>query len=181
MGKYYEIKVTIKDSHPLTWRRLRIPGNITFNELAAIIEISFEWSGYHLYEFEIGATLRKKGIFISVKDEDDWYIERGTLDSNKEKISKYFNKYKRLKFVYDFGDNWVHNIIIEKEVNERLEKPVCIKARNGAYPEDCGGVYGYEREYPNDDGREELDLDFINSELEDYKEFAKVLYDREIF
>ena len=38
MDKYYEIKVTIRESHPLTWRRLRIPANITFNDLAAIIE-----------------------------------------------------------------------------------------------------------------------------------------------
>ncbi len=25
MDKYYEIKVTIRESHPPTWRRLRIP------------------------------------------------------------------------------------------------------------------------------------------------------------
>jgi len=54
MDKYYEIKVTIRKSHPLTWRRLRIPANITFNDLAAIIETAFEWCGYHLYEFEVG-------------------------------------------------------------------------------------------------------------------------------
>ena len=43
MNKYYEIKVIIRESHPPTWRRLRIPANITFNDLAAIIEIAFEW------------------------------------------------------------------------------------------------------------------------------------------
>ena len=37
--KYDEIKVIIKESHPIIWRRLRIPANITFNELVAIIEI----------------------------------------------------------------------------------------------------------------------------------------------
>ena len=43
-----------------------------------------------------------------------------------------------MKFVYDFGDNWVHDIIIEKEINEKIEYPLCIKAKSGAYPEDCG-------------------------------------------
>lgn len=184
MDKYYEIKVTIRESHPPTWRRLRIPANITFNDLAAIIEIAFEWCGYHLYEFEVGATLHEMGQFIGVPTEDEYGIEsiRGkTLDSGKEKIDKYFKKYKKMKFVYDFGDNWVHDIIIEKEIDEKIENPICIKAKSGAYPEDCGGTWGYEEYYPNNEGREELDIDFINDELEGYKDFAKDLYDREMF
>ena len=184
MNKYYEIKVTIRGSHPPTWRRLRIPANITFNELASIIEIAFEWCGYHLYEFEVGATLHEMGTFISIPSEEDWDIDsiRGeTLDSNKEKISKYFNKYKRLKFIYDFGDDWVHDIIIEKEVNEELENPICIKARMGAYPEDCGGVYGYEEYYEDKEERLEPDIETINYDLEDYKDFAEQIYNREMF
>ncbi len=183
MEKYYEIKVTIRESHPPTWRRLRIPSNITFNDLAAIIEIAFEWCGYHLYEFEVGATLHEMGQFIAVPEEEYGIenIRRKTLDSEKEKIDKYFKKYKRMKFVYDFGDNWVHEIIIEKEINKKLEHPLCIKAKSGAYPEDCGGTYGYEEYYPNDEGREELDMDFINDELKDYKDFAKQLYNIEMF
>lgn len=97
MDKYYEIKVTIRESHPLTWRRLRIPANITFNDLAAIIEIAFEWCGYHLYEFEVGATLHEMGQFIGVPTEDEYGIEsiRGkTLDSGKEKIDKYLKNIK---------------------------------------------------------------------------------------
>ena len=78
-------------------------------------------------------------------------------------------------------DNWVHDIIIEKEINEEIEYPLCIKAKSGAYPEDCGGTYGYEEYYPEDEGREELDMDFINDELEEYKDFAKKLYEREMF
>ena len=141
MNKYYEIKVTIRESHPPTWRRLRIPANITFNDLATIIEIAFGWCGYHLYEFEIGATLHEMGQFIAVPAEDEYGIEeiRGkTLDSGKEKIDEYFKKYKRMKFTYDFGDNWVHDIIIEKEINEKIEYPLCVKAKSGAYPEECG-------------------------------------------
>ena len=91
MEKYYEIKVTIRESHPPTWRRLRIPADITFNDLAAIIEIAFEWCGYHLYEFEVGSTLHEMGQFIGVPMEDEYDIEsiRGkTLDSGKERIDK---------------------------------------------------------------------------------------------
>lgn len=31
----------------------------------------------------------------------------------------------------------MHDIIIEKEIDEKLEYPLCIKAKSGAYPEDC--------------------------------------------
>ena len=103
------------------------------------------------------------------------------LDSRKEKIDKYFKEYKRMKFVYDFGDGWVHDVIVEKEINEKLENPICIKAKSGAYPEDCGGTCGYEEYYPHDEGREELDIDFINDELEGYKDFAEDLYNRDMF
>lgn len=184
MDKYYEIKVTIRNSHPLTWRRLKIPADITFNDLAAIIEIAFEWCGYHLYEFEVGATLYRPGQFIGVPTEYDCDLEivKGKkLDSGKEKIDKYLSEYKRMKFVYDFGDDWLHDIVIEKEINEKLVNPICVKAKSGAYPEDCGGIWGYEEYYPNDEGREELDIDFINNELEGYKDFAKEIYDREMF
>lgn len=182
--KSYEIKVTIRDSHPPTWRRLKIPSEITFNDLAAIIEIAFEWCGYHLYEFEVGATLHEMGTFISVPSEDDYDMEsiRGkTLDAGKEKIDSYFKQYKRMKFVYDFGDDWVHDIVIEKELEEEIENPICIKAKMGAYPEDCGGTYGYEEYYEEDDGREEIDIPWINEQLEDYQDFAKQIYDRNMF
>ena len=58
---------------------------------------------------------------------------------------------------------------------------MCIEAKSGAYPEDCGGTYGYEKYYSNDEGREELNLDFINDELKEYKDFAKQLYERDMF
>lgn len=172
------------ESYPPALRRLIIPENVTFNDLAAIIEIAFEWCDHHLYEFEVGATLHELGQFIGVLTEDEYAIEsirEKTLDSEKEKIDKYFKKYKKIKFVYDFVDNWVHDIIIEKEIDEKIENPICIKAKSGAYPEDCGGTCGYDDYYPNDEGREYLDIDFINDELEGYKNFAKDLYDREMF
>ena len=63
----------------------------------------------------------------------------------------------------------------------KIEYPLCVKVKSGAYPEDCGRTYGYERYYPNDEGREEFDMDFINDELEKYKDLTKQLYDRETF
>ena len=52
---------------------IEIPEGITFHELNAIIQLAFDWCGYHLYNFEVGATLHEDGIFIKLPElKDDW-------------------------------------------------------------------------------------------------------------
>lgn len=197
---YYEIKVSIKDTHPPVWRRLQIPEGITFHELNAIIQLAFDWCGYHAYSFEVGATLYGMGIYIELPDIDDGWGDYEIKNSKKEKIDKYFKAYKRMKYTYDFGDDWIHDIIIEKIVESdiKLIKPICIKAKMASLPEDCGGPWGYEelldilsdekherykemREWVDGgftiwhDDREYVDIEKINISLEDYKEHAKFL------
>ena len=198
--KYYEIKVSIRDTHPPVWRRLQIPEGITFHELNAIIQLAFDWCGYHAYNFEVGATLHDMGMFIELPELDDGWGDYETKNSKKEKIDKYFKEYKRMKYTYDFGDDWIHDIIIEKtiETDNKLTKPICIKAKMADLPEDCGGPYGYEelldilsdknnerynemREWVDGgftnwyDDREYVDIEDINMNLEDYKEHAEFL------
>lgn len=202
--KYYEVKISIRDTHPPVWRRLQIPSGITFHELSAIIQLAFDWGGYHAYNFEIGSTLHDLGISIELPG-DDFFGYSDTKNSLKEKIDNYLENYSRMKYIYDFGDNWVHDIVIEKivETDKKLAKPVCIKAKMASIPDDCGGPYGYEelleilsdknnkrykemREWVDDwvinwnDDREYVDLDEINKKLETYKNYAKFLLDGEI-
>ena len=198
--KYYEIKVSIRDTHPPVWRRLQIPSGITFHELNAIIQLAFDWCGYHMYEFEIGATLHEEGQLIGIPDEDSGWYGHEIKDAKKIKIDKYFKEYKKMKYTYDFGDNWIHDITIEKviETDIKLQNPICIKAKMADLPEDCGGSWGYEElleildnpkheryqemkdwlenGYSNwNDDRTFVDLEQINMRLEDYKEHAKFL------
>ncbi|MDD3225884.1 MAG: plasmid pRiA4b ORF-3 family protein, partial [Clostridium sp.] len=50
--KAYQIKIELIDSKPLIWRRVIIPADVTFKRLHDTIQISMDWSDYHLYEFE---------------------------------------------------------------------------------------------------------------------------------
>lgn len=64
----------------------------------------------------------------------------------KSKMSELFIKEKqRAKYVYDFGDNWEHTIIVEKISGEKVaeENPVCLAGERACPPEDCGSVSGY--------------------------------------
>lgn len=198
--KYYEIKVSIRDTHPPVWRRLQIPEGITFHEFNAILQLAFDWCGYHAYDFEVGATLQEEGIFIELPELDSGWFSHEIRNSKKEKIDKYFKEYKKMKYTYDFGDNWIHDITIEKiiETDIKLINPICIKAKMADLPEDCGGPWGYEDlleilENPKNERYEEMrdwvdngfsawyedrtyvDIEEINMRLEDYKAHAKFL------
>ena len=192
--KSYIIKVTIKNTHPPVWRRLQIPAGITFHELNAIIQLAFNWSGYHLYSFEIGNLLIE--IPDDIYDDFDYKV----INSKRTKVDKYFDEIEKLEYTYDFGDNWIDNIQIENvaESEEKLKNPVCLKAKMASLPEDCGGPWGYEDlldviNNPKDeryqdmkdwleqgysvwyDDRTYVDLNRINRELEAYKDHAKFI------
>ncbi|HZB50435.1 MAG TPA: plasmid pRiA4b ORF-3 family protein, partial [Mycobacteriales bacterium] len=50
----------------------------------------------------------------------------------------------RLRYEYDFGDSWEHDIVVEKVLpGERSTAAVCVGGRRAGPPEDCGGVWGY--------------------------------------
>ena len=52
---------------------------------------------------------------------------------------------QQLEYTYDFGDDWVHKITIEKVLEKDLKQPypACIKDKGACPPEDCGGPWGY--------------------------------------
>ena len=143
--KGYQIKVTL-DVYPKIWRRLQIPSNITFRELALILNTAIGWEGYHLSGFRIGKGENK--IFVEdypeEKEEQREYKKEGVLDSQKIKIDEYFAEHKKFIYIYDFGDNWHHEILLEKVLEDYKNKYAqVVTYRGNCPPEDCGGFDGY--------------------------------------
>lgn len=50
--KAYQLKIAIKNSKPLVWKRCRVPAGITFSQLAPILEVVTETEENARYEFE---------------------------------------------------------------------------------------------------------------------------------
>ncbi|MFR5634627.1 MAG: IS1096 element passenger TnpR family protein [Monoglobales bacterium] len=50
--KAYQLKIAIKNSKPLVWKRCRVPAGITFSQLAPILEVVTETEENAWYEFE---------------------------------------------------------------------------------------------------------------------------------
>lgn len=72
----------------------------------------------------------------------------GPMDAKKLTLEKLLNQTgtRTIQYVYDFGDDWDHNIRIER-VNEAMPGmtyPRLLKAAGACPPEDVGGAWGYE-------------------------------------
>ncbi len=142
MAKILQLKITLKDIEPKIWRRFLVSDFWTFDKLHRIIQKVMGWENYHLFEFKFGN--------IRVLPPDEGYLEENELDPKKIKIERYVDKEKqKFEYIYDFGDSWEHEVIVEKITEDKIEDvdkyPKCIEGERACPPEDCGGIGGYER------------------------------------
>jgi len=135
----YQIKVTLRYSHPSIWRRILVPGSTTLLKLHDIIQIVMGWENAHLHMFRIAG-------FVHDDPMNDVYGEMGAADEANLKLSQLaHHEGQRFTYEYDFGDSWEHTLVVEKIMSgqERLPHPICLKGKHACPPEDVGGVWGY--------------------------------------
>ncbi len=143
MGNIFQLKMSLMDIKPKIWRRFFVNSNISFHKLHEIIQKVMGWDNYHLYSFSINR------IRIELPDEEG-YSEYSSENSRKVKLNEYIKGEKqKINYLYDFGDSWEHEIIVEKILDSLPENvvhiPYCIDGERACPPEDCGGIGGYER------------------------------------
>ena len=140
MENIIQLKITLKGSKPPIWRRVLVKKDVAFDVLHHVIQICMGWQNYHLYEFETEKYL------ISEHDEEDYaYKDRKKLLESMTTKLVYVLTDKKFIYIYDFGDGWQHEILIEKflPVDKKIKYPVCIAGKMHCPPEDCGGIGGY--------------------------------------
>lgn len=138
----YQFKIQLKDvTKPAVWRRVVVPENLTFDEFHLVIQVLFGWSNHHLYQFS--PTGYGSYPVIAIPSKED--LEKPDMNSMKTKLNKIFTQEKQtFNYIYDFGDDWSHKIVLEKLVPDDIKHPVCLSGIGACPTEDCGGVWGYE-------------------------------------
>ncbi len=133
----YELKVTLEGMDPPIWRRFRVPCQITLADLHLVLQAVMGWENDHLYEFEVG----KRRFGELSRDGDNRREDAGRIQLRDVAA----RKGARLPYLYDFGDSWQHELIVEKTACPDAEpgKAVCIAGERACPPEDCGGIWGY--------------------------------------
>jgi hypothetical protein len=135
----YQLKVTLSDIRPPIWRRLEVRSDLTLARLHDAIQDAMGWTDSHLHQFEC------EGELFGIPSDDDW----GDIQSERRvRVGELLQHPKQqLEYVYDFGDNWRHRVVLEKVLpapaGKKASEPRCTGGRRACPPEDCGGVPGY--------------------------------------
>lgn len=175
----YQFKIKIKGiTKPPVWRRIQISENSSFYDLHIAIQLAFEWYNAHLFQF----SPQGYGSYpqISLKMDEEFSMASGeVIDADEAKLSDFFHSEKqRFTYIYDFGDDWFHDILLEKILDKTLLFPLLIAGKGQCPPEDCGGIWAYENlkevlADPEDPEYEELSewVDLEEGELWDPNKF----------
>jgi Plasmid pRiA4b ORF-3-like protein len=130
--------VTLRDVTPPIWRRIRVASVLTVRDLHHVLQIAVGWSDSHLHEFEIEG--KRYGIPDRADDRS-----RSPLDEQDYRLGALLRKGMRLRYLYDLGDEWWHDVIVEDTASPPPDAPKaeCLGGERACPPEDCHGPLGY--------------------------------------
>ena len=127
------------------------------------------WDGGHLHMFS--DSIAQYGP--DGEDEDEFLLADVLVEPGD-----------RLRYTYDFGDDWDHDIRLEKVLPPDADPPatavpVCLAGKGACPPEDCGGAWGYAElketiADPSDEEHEGM-LEWLG--LEDPSDFDPAAFD----
>jgi hypothetical protein len=175
----YQLKVTLYRSDPSIWRRILIPVHLYyhFQELRQILLVAMGWEDDHLTLFELSQEeLQIPGAPPHAGHQT--LRQSNDLADNRTFINELLHEKQKFTFVYDFGDDWQHHVIVEKIVTDyENEYPQVIAYEGNCPPEDVGGIAAYTMllqalENPDDPVNEEM-VEWIaewmeNEEINEY-------------
>lgn len=139
--RIFQIQIALKGFRPKIWRRILVPENVLLSDFHKIIQTTMGWTNSHLHNFVKG-----KIRYAPRMEENPLWGFNNEVNYKRIKISDLLRVEKdTIIYRYDFGDNWTHNIVLEKILpyDDRLVYPICVKGNMNCPPEDCGGVHGY--------------------------------------
>ena len=132
-----QLRIRLLDVRPPIWRRVLVPATITLDRLHAVVQEAMGWSDMHLHEFQLG---RERWGDVDIEDDGG-----RLLDEFDVRLRSIAARGDRLRYVYDLGDDWHHEIAVEGEVDGIAGElyPLCVDGAGACPPEDSGGTAGY--------------------------------------
>lgn len=135
------IRISLRGTQPEIWRILDVPLSSTLLSLHELIQIAMGWTGTHHFAFNIGN--KRYGI----PDPRDVSGNRRILKASSLQLHVLIARgLGRFSYTYDFGDDWVHDVMIEtcRSGKDDIDYPVFVSGAGRCPPEDVGGLSGFE-------------------------------------
>ncbi|MGE0256818.1 MAG: plasmid pRiA4b ORF-3 family protein [Alphaproteobacteria bacterium] len=134
-----QLRITLLDVSPPVWRRVLVPASLTLRRLHETIQGAMGWLDRHLYAFRVGE--HRYG------EPDVYGLDTEISDAANTKLATLVERgVDRFEYLYDFGDDWRHAIVIEsvRPAEPGIDYPVFVDGARRCPPEDCGGPLGYQ-------------------------------------
>src|SRR5437868_7181264 len=130
------LRIEIKYIEPLIWRRVAVRTSMNLKALHRVIQAAVGWLDCHLWEFTFGESR------YGMPDPDRPHVKNGTTTRLATILASGTSEFL---YVYDFGDNWEHRIVVEGISIAKADKkyPQFLGGERRCPPEDCGGPPGY--------------------------------------
>jgi hypothetical protein len=134
------IRIVLEDIEPPVWRRVLVPADMNLARLHDVIQAAMGWEDYHLHLFHVGD--HRYGVPDPTFEDPEFKVYR---DANIKLEDLVRRGIDRFTYTYDFGDNWIHDVIIEKSVaaDPDVLYPAYVDGERQCPPEDVGGFPGY--------------------------------------
>ncbi len=160
----YLLKVSLRGTPQLIWRRFVVPSFTSLNRLHVIIQAVMGWENQHPHAFrfrkqfyvpgtcaagtsaENGGENRKKNAETGAKSVKESTVE--TLPDEMFALDDLvFQAGAKIQYFYDpAGANWVHDVNVEciRYLNPDWPYPIyCLEGVRACPPESCGGIDGF--------------------------------------
>jgi len=141
----HQLKITLRSIKPPIWRRIRVPDSISLYQLHGVLQTVMGWSNRHLHHFVVGAG-DSRAIFSYPYPGSDWEDtdEINETPIRLAQITPGWNP--TFVYEYDFGDGWIHDVVVEEkfliEPGDSVD-PICLEGARACPPEDVGGPGRY--------------------------------------
>jgi hypothetical protein len=137
----FQLKVTLREVRPPIWRRFLVLSTITLERLHRSLQFIMGWTDSHLHEFQAGDVR-----YGTAHRDFDWDADE-IVSERRTRLHQVLQRPKdRLLYWYDFGDDWRHDIVLEKILPREpgMKYPSVLAGKRACPPEDVGGAWGYQ-------------------------------------
>jgi hypothetical protein len=133
----WRLKIELLDVVPSIWRRLVVPSTMKLPKLHQVFQAALGWTNSHPHEFFING-IRYSDPNPDFDDESEQVDEQDVLLDHALGIDA-----RCFDYIYDFGDDWHHVIVVEDQHLDASESVRCLAGENARPPEDVGGAMRY--------------------------------------
>jgi len=136
-GKLLQLKIVLRHLKPPVWRRLLVSDRVSLDQLHGMIQKIMGWDNSHMHAFYVDGveyagfeTARECGVHC----DEEFYLHQLIKRPRQ-----------RFTYEYDFGDRWMHEILVEKTQPCPTQPPParCLAGARACPPEDVGGPHSY--------------------------------------